>query len=208
MKQFFGIGMIVFALTFCGLSEKLKKASSGGSGTGTSGPKIDTGGEPVDKPNPTAGQRAAVAGGESAKWAQQGIEFTLPSRWKKGEVDSKGFSYSSGDGGFLIVSISAMDASFPFEASIKAMYNGSKTRAANGEVDELHWLALDGTTGVQTREAMPEHKDSARRLQWQGYRKYSGQTQLINIILSSDGSQFDKHSDEFYGILYSTKIEQ
>jgi hypothetical protein len=40
------------------------------------------------------------------------------------------------------------------------------------------------------------------------YRKYAGQTQLINIILSSNGQTFPKVQDALYGVLYSTKIVQ
>jgi hypothetical protein len=48
--------------------------------------------------------------------------------------------------------------------------------------------------------------DDIRRLQWQAYRKYAGQTQLVNLILSTNGAAFPKHEDELYAILYSTKL--
>ena len=78
--------------------------------------------------------------------------------------------------------------------------------AKNGEVDELKWVEIDGLTGVQFREANPEKPDGIRRLQWLAYRKYLGQVQMINLMLSSEGKDFDRHKDAMYGILYSTKI--
>jgi len=38
------------------------------------------------------------------------------------------------------------------------------------------------------------------------YRKYAGNVQLINLMLSTNGAGFPKHEDEMYGVLYSTKI--
>ncbi len=38
------------------------------------------------------------------------------------------------------------------------------------------------------------------------YRKYAGQTQLVNIILSSYGKNFPQVQDALYGTLYSTKL--
>ena len=48
--------------------------------------------------------------------------------------------------------------------------------------------------------------DDIRRLEWQAYRTYAGQTQLVTLILSTNGANFPKHEDELYGILYSTKL--
>src|SRR5437870_6394362 len=42
-----------------------------------------TGGEPAEKPNPTEGQKAAIAGGDEVKWDQQGMSWTLPKGWVK-----------------------------------------------------------------------------------------------------------------------------
>jgi hypothetical protein len=70
----------------------------------------------------------------------------------------------------------------------------------------LRWLELDGLKGVQFRESNPEHADGIRRLQWLAYRKYNGQTQMVNLNLSSSGKDFPAHQDELYAILYSTKL--
>jgi hypothetical protein len=82
----------------------------------------------------------------------------------------------------------------------------AQTRKANGEVNEVRWLSLDGVRGVMFRESAPEDDDSPQRLQWMAYREYKGQTQLVNIILASRGKDFARHEDALYGILYSTKL--
>ena len=68
-------------------------------------------------------------------------------------------------------------------------------------------VEIDGLKGVQFREANPEKGDDFRRLQWIAFRKYLGQLQQINVMLSTDGKDFDRHKDALYGILYSTKVE-
>jgi hypothetical protein len=99
-----------------------------------------------------------------------------------------------------------MAEEFPTDASIQAFFDGAKTRAQNGEVDELKWVEIDGLKGVQFREANPEQGDDHRRLQWMAYRKYTGQVQLVNVMLASEGKDFERHKDAMYGILYSLKI--
>jgi hypothetical protein len=99
-----------------------------------------------------------------------------------------------------------MDDSFPTDSSIQAFYDQAETRMKHFEVDELKWVEIDGLRGVQFRESNPEKPDGFRRLQWLAYRKYAGQVQMINIMLSSNGRGFPKHQDEMYGVLYSTKV--
>ena len=99
-----------------------------------------------------------------------------------------------------------MDESFPSETSLNAYYDSSKSRMKNGELDEVKWIELDGLKGVQFREANPEKPDGFRRLQWIAYRKYAGQLQMVNLMLSTDGKDFARHQDAMYGILYSTKL--
>jgi len=138
------------------------------------------------------------------------MSWTLPPNWTEVDNESKSFVWRSPDGGFdgatLNVNISPMGDDFPTESSLQAMYDGEKTRAKNGEVDELKWVEIDGVTGVQFREANPEKPDDFRRLQWQGYRKYLGQVQLINLMVATTGKGYERHKDAMYGILYSTKI--
>jgi len=89
---------------------------------------------------------------------------------------------------------------------LQASHSGAKVRQKNGQVDEVKWLELDSLRGVEFRESKPQAADDIRRLQWMTYRKFAGQTQLVNFILSSRGDNFTKHQDELYAILYSTKL--
>jgi ABC-type Fe3+-hydroxamate transport system substrate-binding protein len=204
---------LCLTLTACAAKDKradqkdAPASSSSGSTPAASQPATasDMGGEPVEHPEPTAAQTAALAGGQTASWDQQGITWTLPANWKKQNVETKMLTYSAGDGAVLIVSISTMDESFPTDISLKATYDGTKTRKKNGEVDELRYLEIDGVKGVQFRES-PEKPDDFKRLQWLAYRKFAGQTQLVNLMLSTSNKNFAKHQDEFYAILYSTKL--
>lgn len=207
MKQIPVLLLLGFALTFCNLGKKLKPATNSSDPGKTGSTSSDSG--PVERPNPTAAQTEALAGGQTIKWDQQGMSWTAPPKWKESSNESKMLvwrSPGSWDAASMIVSISAMDESFPIDAATKASYDGTKTRLKNGEVDEVKWLELDGLKGVQFREANPEKPDGIRRLQWMGYRKYAGQVQLVNLILSSSGKGFPKHEDAMYGVLYSMKM--
>jgi len=208
MKQIPVLIVLGFALSLCNLTSKLR-SSNNSSEPGKSGSSASDSGGEAEHATPTAAQIQALAGGQTVKWDQQGMSWTVPPQWKEVTNESKELLWSSpggSDGANLIVSISPMDESFPTDISIKAFYDGAKTRAKNGEVDELKWLEIDGLKGVQFRESNPEQPDGIRRLQWMAYRKYAGQVQLVNLMLSSNGKGFPKHQDEMYGIMYSTKI--
>jgi len=206
MKHLPVLLVLGLALSLCNLTNKLKPSSnSGGPGkSGTTDSDIQ-----AEHATPTAAQTAALAGGQNVKWDQQGMSWTVPAKWSETTNESKTLTWRS-PGGFeaanLIVSISPMDESFPADISIRAFYDQAKTRAKNGEVDEVKWLEIDGLKGVQFREANPEKSDDFRRLQWMVYRKYNGQLQLVNVMLSSTGAGFSKHQDEMYGVLFSTKL--
>ena len=207
MKQIPVFLILGFALSFCNLTNKLKTATNSPSPGKTSSTSSDN--SNVEKATPTAAQTEALAGGETVKWDQQGMSWTVPAKWTQASNESKMLvwrSPGSGDAASMIVNISPIDENFPVDASINAFYDGAKTRAKNGEVDELKWLEIDGLKGVQFREANPEKPEGIRRLQWMAYRKYAGQVQLVNLILSSSGKGFPKHQDALYGVLYSTKI--
>jgi hypothetical protein len=204
---------LALALSLCNISEKFSSKSGNQSNSGTSGASSTggssaaTGGEPVDHPEPTAAQTKALEGGQEVKWDQQGITWTVPPGWNKQTVETKMFTYGApGNAAFLIASISPMGEDFPTDISTKAYYDGAVTRKKNGEVDELRYLEIDGVKGVQFREANPETPDGIRRLQWIAYRKFAGQVQMVNLILSSSGKNFPAHQDELYAILYSTKL--
>lgn len=203
MKNILLVLLIGFALSLCNLSGRFKKdaSTSGSSSTNSAGER------PVEHGQPTAEQTAALAGGREAKWERQGISWTVPPNWTEQENESKSFMWRSpggSDAANLIVSISPMDENFPTDP--QPWYDQAKSRAKNGEVDEVKWVEIDGVKGVQFREANPEKPDDSRRLQWMAYRKYTGQVQLINLMLATQGKSFERHKNEMYGILYSTKF--
>jgi hypothetical protein len=207
MKQIPVLLVLGFALSLCNLTNKLRTSRNSG-GSGKTATRSTASGE-VEQANPTAEQTQALAGGKTAKWDQQGMSWTVPPSWKEDNNESKELIWSSPGGdeaAHLIVSISPMDESFPTDISINAFYDQAKSRMKNGEVDEVKWLEIDGLKGVQFREANPEKPDGFRRLQWLAYRKYAGQVQMVNLMLSSNGRGFPKHQDEMYGVMYSTKI--
>jgi hypothetical protein len=206
MKHIPLLFLLVFAVSLCNLSSKLKQGNSNGSGPNASN---DSGGAVAEHAEPTKAQQAALSGGAEIKWDQQGITWTVPPKWTQASEESKTFVWRSpggSDAATLNVNISTMDENFPTDASIKASYDQAKTRAKNGEVDEVKWLAIDGLKGVEFREANPEKPDGFRRLQWLAYRKFAGQVQLVNVMLATDGKNFQRHQDAMYGILYSTKL--
>jgi hypothetical protein len=193
-----------FALSLCNLTNKLKDVGSSG---GAKSDPASSGGADVEQPQLTAAQIAALAGGQTVSWDKQGMSWTIPPDWKESTNETLNFVWSAPrSSANLIVSISPMDESFPTESSIKAFYDGAKTRAKNGEVDELKWVEIDGLKGVQFRESNPERPDGIRRLQWLAYRKYAGQVQMVNLMLASNGKDFPTQQDAMYGILYSSKI--
>lgn len=210
MKHVPLIVVMVLVVAACNLTNKLKKTdstnSNSSSTTSSSGNPTSIGGEPVEKPEPTAAQTAALANGQSVKWDQQGISWTLPAGWRKVTASNESFSYG-GNGAFLIVAVSPMPQMEKLtDVSIKAMYEAAKTNQKIGKNDEVRWLELDGVRGVGFRESKPETADDIRRLEWQAYRTYAGQTQLVTMILSSNGGNFPKHQDELYAVMYSTKL--
>jgi len=205
MKNALAIMALVLVVAACNLTNKLKTNSNSNSSSSSSSNPTKIGDDPVEKPAPTSAQMAAIANGEDVKWDQQGISWTLPAGWKKQDVSTNSFSYGS-NGVFLIVSISPMAPDFPTDMSLNANHESAKVRQKNGEVDELKWLELDGARGVEFRESKPQMADDFRRLQWLTYRKFGGQTQLVNVMLSTSGGKFDSRSDEMYGVLFSTKI--
>ena len=204
MKNILLVLLIALGLSLCNLSERFKKGSS------TSGPTASGGSSrSVETAKPTAEQSAAIAGGREAKWDRQGMSWTIPPNWTEETNESKMFVMRSPGGGnaaSLIVSISPMEEDFPAESSIQATFQQAEGRAKNGEVDEVKWVEIDGVKGVQFREANPEHPDGHRRLQWLAYRKYTGQLQLLNVMLASEGKDFERHKNAMYGILYSMKV--
>ena len=180
------------------------KSGLGGSSTSSSSSSSTS--SASEAPVPTSEQAAAISGGQSAVWEQQEISWTVPQKWKENTAESTSFMWrspGSWDAASLIVNISPMGADFPADISLKAFYDQAQTRKTNGEVDEVRWISFDGTRGVLFRESAPESADNPQRLQWMGYRKYKGQTQLVNIMLASRGKDFARHEDASLNAFYA-----
>ena len=204
MKNILLVLLIAFVLSLCNLSGRLKKEESNSGPAAT--PK--TSGRAVEPATPTAEQAAAIAAWKEVKWERQGMSWTIPSDWGEQANEAQMFMMRSpGSGGAsLIVNISGMDEGYPVASAIQAQFQQAESRAKNGQVDEVKWVDIDGVKGVQFREANPERGDGSRRLQWMAYRKYLGQTQLISLMLASQGKDFERHRAAMYGILYSMKV--
>ena len=204
------LAVIVFAFTFCGLTDKLKQLSgksesntstSNSNSTSSSNSSSST----AEKAKPSGTQQSIIDAGTETKWDEQGLSWKLPSGWKKMDVSKLSFNYQSADNAFLLVNISPMADSFPMDASLKAYYDQAMQQLKNGAYESVKMVDIDGVTGVEFTEAAPRGKDDIRRHQWIGYRTYLGQKQQVNVMTSTKGGNFDKHTDDFAAILYSMK---
>lgn len=214
MKSILSLGILMFVLSFCNLGERLSELTGGNaneqkaatnSSTDSKNSSSDT---RTEKPELTSAQEAILNSGEQVLWQQQGITFTIPKGWRKMNVAKESFNYGSPDNAFLIGTISVMPDNFQSETSLNATYESSLQQLKNGKYENARFLEIDGIKGVEFVEAMPEEKDSPRRHQWIAFRNYQGQNQQLNIMVSTKGSNFDKHKDDFPAILYSMKIDK
>lgn len=211
MKSLLTLGMITFALTFCGLGEKLKGLTgSGGSNTnttttGANSSSTSSSSSTAEKAKPSSAQQSIIDGGTETKWDDQGLSWKLPAGWKKMDVKKEMFNYQSSDNAFLLVNISVMPDSFPMDVSQKAYYEQAMQQLKNGKYESVKMVEIDGITGVEFTEAAPEEKDGIRRHQWIAYRTYLGQKQQLNVMTTTKASSFAKHTDNFAAILYSMK---
>ena len=121
------------------------------------------------------------------------------------DVKKESFNYGSPANGFLIASISVMPDSFPADVSIKATYDSALEQLKQGNYENVRWLEIDGVKGVEWTEALKE-KDGIRRHQWIAFRRFQGQNQQLNVMVSTNGEKFDKQKDTFAAIMYSMKI--
>jgi len=208
MKQIPVILLLGVALSLCNLLNKSKNSGTSGSGSSGSGSSSSSSSTTAEKAEPSAAESAAIAGGQQASWAEQGITWTVPQKWTRTSEDKNQFVWRSPGGSEaanLIGTISPMNDDFPTEISIKATYDQNQQRMKRGEVDQVRWLEIDGVKGVQFREAY-QKPDDIRRMQWIAFRKFAGTVQQVNIMLSSNGKGFKEHQDEMYGVLYSMKV--
>jgi hypothetical protein len=185
MRSLLTLGVITLAMTFCGLGERLKGLTGGGTAPGSNSASNSsnstTNGPAAEKPTLTASQQAIQ------------------------DVKKESFNYGSPANGFLIASISVMPDSFPADASIKATYDSALEQLKQGNYEQVQWLEIDGVKGVEWTEALKE-KDGIRRHQWIAFRRFQGQNQQLNVMVSTTGPKFDKQKDTFAAIMYSMKI--
>ncbi len=213
MKSVFVLGFLVFAFTFCGLGERIKQMSGSGSSspdrpdpaTGGDARSADGKAEPAKM---TSEQQAIADAATETKWEDQGISWRLPSGWKETDMKKENALFSSSDGAFLIPTISIMPDDFPSEISLKATYDSALQQLKNGKYESVKYVEIDGVKGVEWLETMPEDKTGPRRHQWIAFRNYLGQNQQLNIMLSTKGTNFDKHRTDFPAIMYSMKISK
>ena len=214
MKIALVLGILFFTLTLCGLGEKLKEitgssnTSSNSSGNSNMGTKPGPSGTDAEKAKLTPDQQAIADAATETKWDDQGITWRLPSGWKKTDMKKESALFSSSDGAFLIPTISIMPDDFPSDISLKATYDSALQQLKNGKYETARYVEIDGIKGVEFLETMPEDKGGPRRHQWIAFRNYLGQNQQLNIMLSTKGSNFDKHRTDFPAIMYSMKISK
>src|SRR6266496_2707508 len=148
--------LVMFGLSMCKLTDRLKglggSNSNGGSSSNSGGP----GGVTFEHPNPTTAESAAIAGGQTAKWNAQGLMWTVPSKWTNTTDEKLTYGWGGGQTAFMNLNISVMSDTFPVDASLPAYYDSAKSRMKNGELDQLRWLELDGMKGIQWRESKPD----------------------------------------------------
>ncbi len=213
MKSLLAFGILFFALSFCGITDKIKEqvqdtTSSPESTTKENSDQTETeadGGE-VEKPELTDEQQKILDNGKVIKWDDQGISFIVPEGWNKMSVQKQMINYGSPKTGFLISSVSIMQDDFPIETSLKAQYTQALQQLKNGRYENARWLEIDGIKGVEWVEAPSENKGEPRRHQWIGFRDYQGQKQQVNVIVSTKSNEFNDKKDTFTAILYSMKF--
>ncbi len=213
MRSVISLAFITFLLTFCGIGEKLKSIS-GTKGTETpssnssSNNDAKTDNKSAEPAKLTPEQQSIADAGTETAWSDQGISWRLPAGWKKTDMKKENALFSSSDGAFLIPTVSVMPDDFPSEISLKATYDSALQQLKNGKYETVRYVEIDRVKGVEWLEAMPEDKGGPRRHQWIAFRNYLGQNQQLNIMLSTKGSSFDKHRDDFPAIMYSMKISK
>ncbi|MCB1023820.1 MAG: hypothetical protein KDB79_05500 [Acidobacteria bacterium] len=216
MKSLLAFGILFFALSFCGITDKIKERmeqvntpdSTTKTGDNDSPDTSKDSGGDVEKAELSAKQKEILDGGSEAKWDDQGITFTVPDGWKKMDVKKESFNYGSPKTGFLIGTISVMPANFPADTSLNATHTSALEQLKNGKYENVRWLEIDGVKGVEWVEAAKEDAGDPRRHQWIGFRNYQGQNQQLNIMVSTKSSEFNDKKDDFAAILYSMKIDK
>ncbi|MCO6510493.1 MAG: hypothetical protein J5I65_06835 [Aridibacter famidurans] len=207
MKLIVPLGILMFALSFCGITDRIQQqlGESGDSAESTTKEGDDSSSD-VATPELTSAQKKIQDESKKVEWPDQGISFMVPDGWDKMSVMKESFNYGTPATGFLIGTISVMPDSFPSETSLEATHTQALEQLKQGKYESARYLEIDGIKGVEWIEAMPEEKSSPRRHQWIGFRNYLGQNQQLNIMVSTDGDKFDDRRDAFAAILYSMEF--
>ncbi|QQS42822.1 MAG: hypothetical protein IPM63_07780 [Acidobacteriota bacterium] len=207
MKLIVPLGILMFALSFCGITDRIQQqlGESGDSAESTT-KEGDDSSSGAEKPELTSAQKKIQDESEEIEWSDQGIKFKVPEGWDKMSVMKESFNYGSPATGFLIGTISVMPDSFPSETSLEATHTQALEQLKQGKYESARYLEIDGIKGVEWVEAMPEEKSSPRRHQWIGFRNYLGQNQQVNVMVSTDGDKFEDRRDAFAAILYSMEF--
>ncbi len=207
MKLFFPLAILMFALTFCGIGDQVKKAIEDSEKSETtsneSGDTETKSDDDVATAKLTSEMEALLEGGDKITWEEQGIEFKVPKGWPKMTVSKMMLNYGTPANGFLIANISSLGSDFPVDTSIKAYFDQAVQKAKDGDYEKVQYTMIDGVKGVEFIESMPEDKSGPRRHQWIGYRDYNDQIQMVNVMVTTEGGKFDDKKDVFNAILYS-----
>lgn len=210
MKILLSAALLFLALSLCNITERFTGSSdqpdqarpTDGTTETNSSEQPDA---EVEKAELSA-EQDKLLDGETVKWEEQGLSWRLPKGWRQMSKTRNSLNYGSPDNAFLLVNIAGMSDDFPVDTSVKAFYDGQVNRMKNGEVKEVQYTEIEGVKGVEFVESSPEDEGDPQRHQWIGYRTYGDQVQMMNVMLSTRGSNFEKHADEFQAILYSMGI--
>src|SRR5437667_12552695 len=72
--------LVMFGLSMCKLTDRLKGLGGSNSNAGSSSNSGGPGGVTFEHPNPTTAESAAIAGGQTAKSTAQRLMWTAPSK--------------------------------------------------------------------------------------------------------------------------------
>ena len=104
MKLLLPLGFLMFALSFCGITDKIKQ-QIGESGDAVESTTKEDGGDSstgAEKPELTAKQREIQDSAREIDWPDQGIKWKVPDDWSKMDVKKETINYGSPATGFLI----------------------------------------------------------------------------------------------------------
>lgn len=212
MKIIISLGFLLITLSSCGQRETSTKQETASpnstSAENTNAPLNTETTEKVETYELTPKQAEIAAKGKEIKWDEQNISWKVPVSWKKISSTPTKLEYSSGDGAFLPATISPVADGSLVDVLLKASYRAAEIRKQAGHFENLRYLELDGTRGIEYIEMAFRSAPMPRQLQWLGFRKHNGQAQRIIILMWAKIEIFEKKRDEFAAIMSSTKLAE